>query len=143
MRTSTSLAFIVICILPTALPIKAEETDPIGSLVAGLNEDGGWWQNGLFVPIKLPRDAKIEAVIEEGLKSQPKDSPLKAAHKILEIRKVTVNQKPFVAVLLSYPHASVVFLCEYSTADSWRSRFHTFPNEKSKPNKPERLGNPH
>jgi len=132
----------VISVLLTAFPIRAEEADHIGSLVAALNEDGGLWQNGLFVPIKLPKDAKIEAVIEEALKSQPKDSPLKAAHKILEIRKVTVNQKPFVAVLLSYPHASVVFLCEYSTTGSWWSRFHTFPNEKIKPNKSWRANRP-
>jgi hypothetical protein len=113
---------------------KAVEAQ-LEKLVAALNEDGGWWQNGLYVPVILPADAKAEDVLNQALQSLGDDSPLKEKHRVLGVRKVTLNKKAFHAVLLDSPHGTAIFLCEHGNDGSWWTRFIPFPNEEKKANK--------
>jgi hypothetical protein len=107
----------------------------LDKLVAALNEDGGWWQNGLYAPVILPADAKAEDVLSRALQSLDESSPLKEKHRVLGVRKIMLNKKAFLAVLLDYPHGTAIFLCEHENDGSWWTRFIPFPNEEKKANK--------
>jgi len=129
-----SVAFVTTLML-TNLSAKEEDGGYIDMLVAALNEDGGWWKNGLSQPVELPADAKAEDVLKKAIEIQPKDSPHRAEYKILKVRKVAINDKPYVTILLEYPTGLVIFLCDSQFEGSWWNRFIVIPNEAKKPNK--------
>ena len=137
MIRSSSMVAVTFGVLISSLPAGVEDIDDIKSLVAALNEDGGWWQNGLFTPVSLPGNAKVEEIIVAALKTHPEDSPFQARRKVIEARKVTANRKPFVAVHLEYPDQTVIVMCEFLDDKSWWCRFTPLPIKIEEQNKPE------
>ena len=130
-----AVAFLVA--LPLAsLSGQQKEDGYIDVLVAALNEDGGWWKNGLSQQVELPEDATAEEVLKAAIKLEPKDSPHRANYKIMENGKVTINNHPYLVMLLEYPTGLVIFLCDNMFKGSWWNRFIPIPNKKE-PNKAE------
>ena len=132
MKRSSSLVTIAFGVVLSALHAGAEDINDIDSLVAALNDDGGLWQNGLMTPVRLPKNAKIQAIVKGALELQPEDSPLNEQYRILEERNVTINERPFVAVLMDYKHTTAILLCEYQFKERWWQRFYQFPKQEEK-----------
>jgi hypothetical protein len=105
---------------------NGKDTDHFADLVARLNKTMGLWKNGIYIPINLPAEAKAQEVLNKALEFKHKDSSLRKKHKVVEVRKVTVNGVHF-AVLLDYPDGSRIFLCRYEGA-AWWHNFYKVPD---------------
>lgn len=106
--------------------------DPIAALVRQLNATHGLWINGPSPIIRLPADAKPDAVLAQAVKMIGFDQGHIKTFTIQEIRQVqlnTGNTETYSAALLQTDLGPKILLFKPENNNNWWTRFYDVPKD--------------
>lgn len=102
----SKMLIVLVVVISAVLAGCATKPDPIDHLVAEYAAAHGWWRNGIFTAVDLPRTASARQVIRRRLEMHGHDA---ATCKILKIRHIYIPP--------TYPHDPGLFAALVKTKE--------------------------
>jgi hypothetical protein len=127
---------IVVCLLfATCAGFRAEDVDPIDTLVKKLDASRGIWLNGGAPAINLPSNATPKEVIAEAVRKQPFDEGLIKSYTNEAIREIELSnlvgqKEKYSAVLLQTDLGTKNLVFNFKTFGHWWIRFYPVTDNK-------------